>query len=275
MSARPVVVAASSSSSPPGSRSRPGRGRRGLARVGSVLLIGLLAMLAPAVVGHAVRDAPHSAAVAWAHGALAPPTAVLGAEGHTVTVHWQAAEDDAAAIAVVLGQLPASVFDDHLVALAAIDDVAEIEPLVAALADEVDSDALAVDPGLMPYLLDTIRITQAGDACHGQVTDVSDLLRRGAALRFHCPAVVDTIEVTITVLTEHDPTHATFSTDGRGDVAVHTAGRPTHRWELGDQRAGGAAGSADAAWLPLVAGLVVAAALATGAVLALRPEDRP
>lgn len=217
-------------------------------------------------------------AAAWAHGALAPPTAVLRAEDHQVVLHWRAAEDDVVALAVAVGQLPRSVLDDHLVAAAAIADVSELEPLVATLAAEVDQASLAADPALEDYLLTGLDVTQAETPCPGSLTDAEEVLARGLEVRFACPAPVAEVAVTITLLAEQDPTHTTFSTDGRGDVAVHTSQRPTHRWDLagtGAPAAGSAAGSdgpraVTTVLLPAGVGLLLAGGVVVGALARLR-----
>jgi hypothetical protein len=206
---------------------------------------------------------------ATAHGSLVVPTIRLDAAATTVTARWSAAEDDAAAIAVGLGLAPREALLDHLAALAALDDSDDPQPLIDRLIAQVDQERLAASPELDAYLLETIVVTQDGTACDGQVAPTHDFLTGAAELTFTCPEPVDEIDLTVTVLLDQDPTHRTFSNDGSGEVAMHSAATPTQTWSL----AGGGSGGLGLL-LALVVGLGLAAAAGFGALaLVGRPED--
>ena len=192
----------------------------------ALLRAGLVALLAVGM----LAALPLTAA---AHGSLSIPTVRLDARDDTVEVVWQAAADDAAAIAVELGMAPRQALLDHLAALAALDDDADPQPLLDTLIASVDAEALLGSEALQRYLLEAIAVQQHDRPCPGQITSVQRFLAGEARLRFTCPEPVDTIALRITMLTEQDPTHRTLSTDGRRDVAVHTSAASTHTWELG------------------------------------------
>lgn len=231
-----------------------------LRRTSAARVVGLL--VATAVLVVVVAPLPSSA-----HGSLVVPTARLQAQGDTVEVAWSAAEDDTAAIAVALGMAPRQALLDHLAALAALDDGADPQPLVDELVASVDRDQLAGSPQLHAYLLGTIEVHQGQQPCAGTVGPTATFLTDGVTLTFRCPAPIDTIDLTVTVLMDQDPTHRTFSTDGRGDVALHTAAAPTQTWQL-DAAAGSvnAARSVDADGDGVAAGAM--ASVAAGSVSA-------
>jgi len=226
-------------------------------------------------------------AVSSAHGSLRVPTARLQAQGDTVEVAWSAAEDDTAAIAVALGMAPMEALLDHLSALAALDDGADAQPLVDELVSRVDRDRLAGSPQLEGYLLDTIEVHQDQQPCAGTVGPTTTFLTDGVRLTFRCPAPVDAVDLTVTVLMDQDPTHRTFSTDGRGDVALHTAATPTQTWRLdADTPAAQAADPAAASAAPgatraddglvaIVVGLAASAAAAIGVLTVLGRRTAP
>lgn len=226
--------------------------RRRSHRLGTVLAVAGLLVVGPGT------------AIAHAHGTLQVPTAQVRATGQDVAVTWSAAEDDAAAIAVGLGMAPREALLDHLAGLAALDD-GDPRPLVDELVAEVDEDRLAGSAELDAYLLDAVVVRQAGRACPGTVGPTDRFLTDGATLTFRCPEPVDEVTLTITILQEQDPTHRTFSTDGRGEVAIHGAASPTHTWALAS---GAPAGTG--ALLPLAVGLTLAAATGGGALLLMR-----
>ena len=192
------------------------------------LRAGLVALLA---VG-ALAALPLAAA---AHGSLSIPTVRLDARDDTVEVAWEAAADDAVAIAVELGMAPRQALLDHLAALAALDDDADVQPLIDVLIGSVDAEALLGSEALERYLLASIAVQQDDEHCPGEVTSLGRFLDGEATLRFTCPEPVATIALGITLLTEQDPTHRTLSTDGRRDVAVHTRAAPTHTWDLASE----------------------------------------
>jgi hypothetical protein len=236
-------------------------------RVASATPRPLLVATVAAVVAAGVLLALPSPATA--HGSLVVPTIRLDAEAATVTARWSAAEDDAAAIAVGLGLAPREALLDHLAALAALDDGDDPQPLIDRLIAQVDQERLAGAPELDAYLLETILVAQDGTPCDGQVAPTDDFLTGAAELTFTCPEPVDEIELTVTVLLDQDPTHRTFSNDGSGEVALHSAVTPTQTWSL----AGGGSGGLGLL-LALVVGLGLAAAAGFGALALIgRPED--
>jgi hypothetical protein len=209
--------------------------------------------------------------LAQAHGTLEVPTAQLRATGHVVELAWSAAEDDAAAIAVELGMAPAEALRDHLAGLAALGDDDDPQPLIDALVAAVEVERLAGSAELDAYLLDAVTVQQRRSDCTGAVGPTDRFLTDGATLTFRCPDPVDEVAVTITILHEQDPTHRTFSTDGRGDVAIHSAATPTQDWRLRD----GGTGDAGPQFAALAVGLILAATSGGGALLLLRRPSRP
>jgi hypothetical protein len=205
---------------------------------------------------------------AAAHGSLVVPTIRLDAEDRTVTLQWNAAEDDAAAIAVGLGLAPREVLLDHLAALAALEDGDDPQPLIDRLIAQVDQERLTGAPELDAYLLRSMVVAQDGAACRGQVGPTDDFLTGVAELTYTCPEPVDEIDLTVTVLLEQDPTHRTFSNDGSGEVALHSAVEPTQTWTLAG---GGTAGVG--MLLALVVGLVLAGAAGFGALALIGRPD--
>jgi hypothetical protein len=203
--------------------------------------------------------------LAHAHGTLEVPTAQLRAAGHELEVTWSAAEDDAAAIAVGLGLAPRQALLDHLAGLAALDDDGDPQPLVDELIAEVGTDQLAGSTELSAYLTAAVTVQQGETACVGTVGPTDRFLTDGATLTFRCPDPVDEVALTITILHEQDPTHRTFSTDGRGEVAIHSAATPTQVWTLTSDP-----GGAGAQLAALAVGLTLATVTGGGALLLLR-----
>jgi hypothetical protein len=193
---------------------------------------------------------------AAAHGSLVVPTARIEADGPTVTVTWSAAEDDAAAIAVGLGLLPRQVLLDHLAALAALPEDADPQPLVDELTASVDQVRLADEPRLDAYLLDTVVVTQDAVRCPGTAVSTDRFLTEGATLSYRCPAAVTEFDLTVTVLLEQDPTHRTFSSDGSGEVAIHSAATPSQTWSLTSTSPAGASAAGTSSLLVLAVGLL-------------------
>jgi hypothetical protein len=229
---------------------------------GGLLLTALLVAALLAV----ARPAP-----AGAHGSLVVPTVRLDAAGEVVTVQWSAAEDDAAAIAVGLGLAPREALLDHLAALAALDDGADPQPLIDELLAQVDQERLAGAAELDAYLLEAIVVAQDGIPCAGRVGPTDDFLTGAAELTYTCPDPVDEIDLTVRVLLEQDPTHRTFSNDGSGEVALHSATEPTQTWSLGGAASGGVG-----LLLALVVGLGLAVAAGAAALLLIgRPDPAP
>ncbi|MBM7784790.1 hypothetical protein [Tenggerimyces flavus] len=131
-------------------------------------------------------------APASAHPFGPPQTARATVDGNRVELVWQAAEDDW----VVLGE-QLGAFRDATGAVAT---------------NETGQQKLAKSPKVRAYLLDKIRVKQAGRACRGAVQDLSDVLARGAKLRFECPDAVGEIELTIGMLVDLNPLYRTVLT---------------------------------------------------------------
>lgn len=207
------------------SRHRWGRaGGTARHRGSRTVLAGLVALTALAL----LQDS------ALAHGSTVVPTARIEADADTLRVHWSAAEDDAAAIAISLGMAPPDALNDYLVGLAALEDGADAQPLIDELLGQIEQDRLLGSAELDAYLLNAIAVHQDGQPCLGAVGPTEEFITAGASLAFRCPQTVRSVEITIAILTEQDPTHRTYSIDGRGGVEVHSQAAPTHTWDLVD-----------------------------------------
>lgn len=251
-----------------------GTGTGAMARAAAA--IGVVTGVAIGVVtGVVVAAAP----AAHGHGSLVVPTARIHADGSEVVVVWSAAEDDAVAVAAGAGLADPAAVDRYLDAIAALPADGDPQPALDELLASVDGSAIATDPRLAAALLEGISVSHDGQPCHGEVTRIEAFVREGAVLRFRCPPeAVDadriaTVDLTITLLTEQDPTHRTFSTDGAGDVRLHTAPDPTHRWRLPID---GAAGASTGEVLIVLIALALVVMAGGGVLWALRtPTGRP
>ena len=129
-----------------------------------------------------------------------------------VTIAWNAAPDDVAALARSIGV-----------------EVAQGQ----VLSREQDAQ-LSTSETLRTALLDGVAVTQDGRACRGEVFTRS-LVTDGARWRFDCPSAAGSVEVTISLLTDVDQryrTLATVATTEGPERAMFTAAAPTHTFEL-------------------------------------------
>lgn len=201
---------------------------------GAGRLVAAAATAVAAVVTTGVAAAPP----AGAHPFGPPLQARLDVDGAEVAVTWTAAEDDW----VNLGE--------HLDAFTTQTDE-DGTPLTGA-------ELLARSDNLPSYLLSHVVIEQDGEPCEGQVTQLRDLLTLGAQLAYTCPRPVDTIELTVTTLTDVNENYRTVVTsDGASEPAqaLFTSTTATQRWSF-DAASGG--GTAQVA-LTTAGGLVLAA----------------
>lgn len=159
--------------------------------------------------------------MASGHAAGPPPHATLDADGDVVTIDWVAVDDDAAAVGVAIGLLPAETVDAYL-GRGPWEDVPSEEEI----------RAFSRAPELRAYLASNIAVLQDGEPCRGIVDPAEDFVRDGARLTFTCPREVDEVDVRITMLHDADPRYRTFSVDGTYQTSVHTVDRPTHTWDF-------------------------------------------
>ncbi|GEM_PF-1164025 len=184
-------------------RSRPRRRRGAAVGAAGLLIVALLP------------------GVASGHAAGPPPHATLDADGDIVTIDWVAVDDDAAAVGVAVGLLPAETVDAYF-GRGPWEDVPS----------EQEIRAFSQAPELRAYLASNIAVLQDGEPCRGVVDPAEDFVRDGARLTFTCPREVDEVDVRITMLHDADPRYRTFSVDGTYQTSVHTVERPTHTWDF-------------------------------------------
>ncbi len=170
-----------------------------------IATVALLVLFATPVYGHASSQLPH---------------ARLSAEGRTLTVVWSAAPDDMVDVGVAIGLLPESAM------------LAYLGGPLEDLPTDAELDAFASSPQLRDYLLEHIRVGQAGRGCDGEVIATHDPLERGVELRFTCPQQVEQVDLHISMLHDRDPDYRTFSVDGTIRSAAHTATDPEQPWDL-------------------------------------------
>jgi hypothetical protein len=196
-------------------------------------------------VGTLLSAAVAAPAPADAHAAGELPTARLSADGDTVTVQLTIADDDAALIGTLLGQLPEGAMEAYL-----------------GRPDEVPSDdevlAFSASPELRAYLLDHVAVSQDGSPCEGTADPAERFVEDGAVLTFRCPAEVTTASIRISVLHDQDEAYRTYSVDGTEQFAVHSPTAPEHEWDF---TLAGEGATVPASWLVGLAAVVVASAL--------------
>jgi nickel/cobalt transporter (NicO) family protein len=137
---------------------------------------------------------------------------VIATDDGSVTVVWNAAPDDVAALA---GSLGADV------------------PVGGVLTREQDA-AISGSAVLRQALLDGIVLEQDGRPCPATVT-VASLVEQGAHLRFACPSPVAVVALRITLLTELDERYRTLAVVGTTEGAervMFTSAVPEHRVTL-------------------------------------------
>ncbi|GAA4468176.1 hypothetical protein [Phytohabitans houttuyneae] len=204
-----------------------------------------LPLVAAAVVAAVVLPA----APAGAHPFGPPSTARVSADGSTVALSWQAAEDDWVALGRHVG-----AFD-------------------RASPDVTGAELLRRSPAVRDYLLDRIVVNQGGRRCTGDLAALDDVLAEGARLTFECPAPVADVDVTVTALTDVNDAYRTVlraDPPATPDQALFTAAAPTRHITFG-----GSGGSAVRRSVVTVAvGAAAALVLVLLVTLALRRRAR-
>ncbi len=167
----------------------------------------LLAVLLPAsdAFGHATSELPHAR---WA------------SDGERVELHWTAASDDVADVAVAAGLWSSDKMWAYVDG--AVDDLPS-EEQIAALEHEED---------LHRYLLERFEVRQGNEPCSPSVELTDDIITDGIRMAFTCPEPVRDAVLSVTVLHDRDPAYRTFSVDGSEQYAVHTDAQPEHRWDF-------------------------------------------
>jgi nickel/cobalt transporter (NicO) family protein len=154
-----------------------------------------------------------SAGQAAAHPLGLPAFArITAGEDGTVTVVWNAAADDVAALAGGLGV-----------------DVGE-----GGLLTREQDAALSDSPALTAALRDGVTLSQDGVACPAEV-EVTSLVEQGATLRFTCPQPVREVVVRVTLLHDLDERYRTLGVAGTPagtERVMFTAAEPAHRLDL-------------------------------------------
>jgi hypothetical protein len=207
------------------------------------VLAGLLTL--PAIVT-SIMLAPAPAA---AHPFGPPLTAQFTADGSDVHVRWSAADDDWVALGRVTGGFDEPTPTDG-------------DGPVAAQGPITGLERLQRSPAVAAYLVAGIAISQDGRSCRGAVTDVTDLLERGAGLSYECPRDVDEVEVELTLLTEVHEAYRTVGTAGQ-ERHLHTREEPAQTYDLAAVRT--EEGGPVAAWTLALGGLIAASVIAVGA----------
>lgn len=124
---------------------------------------------------------------AAAHPLGLPAFAQVSAGDDTVTVRWNAAPDDVAALARSIG-------------------VADAQ----ALTREQDA-ALATSPGLAQRVLRDVGVSQQGQSCDGFFSPPASVVTAGLAVSFRCPDPASTVSVRIALLHDIDPRYRTLA----------------------------------------------------------------
>ena len=167
----------------------------------------LLALVVPAsgAFGHATSELPHAR---WS------------SDGERVELHWTAASDDVADVAVAAGLWSSDKMWAYVEG--EVDDLPS-EEQIAALEHEQD---------LHGYLLERFEVLQGDEPCSPDVELTSDIITDGIRMTFTCPQPVEDATLSVTVLQDRDPAYRTFSVDGSEQYAVHTSAQPEHRWDF-------------------------------------------
>lgn len=152
---------------------------------------------------------------AAAHPFGPPLTAEVSVDGSTVEVRWSGAEDDWMALGDVTG------------AFAATSDPAR-----------TGAEILTDSPQVRNYLLDNVSVHQESRSCAGEWVGIDDLLEDGAHLRFRCHQPPETVELTLTPLTDVNQAYRTVVRAG-GQQILFTAAEPRHALDLSGTSGGG------------------------------------
>ena len=194
----------------------------------------LLAVVLPAVpaLGHASSQLPHAR---WA------------ADGTEVELHWTAAADDVADVAVAAGLWPEEVM------WAYVEGETDQQPTSGEIA------ALRDEPDLHDYLLDRFEVRQDGERCPAEPVLSDDVISDGLRMQFSCAEPVTVATLDVRVLHDRDPAYRTFSVDGTEQYAVHTYDQPEHTWDF--TRAASGTGIPPQLWMAGAAVLLAGAAV--------------
>lgn len=179
--------------------------RRGGAALAVLLALGAVALAAAPALGHASSQLPHAR---WQ------------ADGTEVEVHWTAAADDVADVAVAAGLWPEEVM------------WAYVEGETDAQPTDEEITALRDEPALHDYLRERFEVRQAGEPCPAEPVLSDDVIADGLRLQFSCPEPVTVATLDVRVLHDRDPAYRTFSVDGTEQYAVHTVDQPEHTWDF-------------------------------------------
>lgn len=202
-------------------------------------------VLLAAVVG---RPAP-----AGAHPFGPPPTATVSAEGRRITLDWSATPDDAVAIGELLGVMPAGSTEAYRQ-----ESAAQVAPSAA------DEARLSGSPRLRQYLVNNIAVIQDGNPCRATVPAIPDFVHAGARIVLDCPAVVEQVDLRITMLHDVNDAYRTFAV-GESTApgqSVFTVAEPQHTWRFGVEATGGGT-------TPTLLAVIAATLVAGAAVLLL------
>lgn len=151
------------------------------------------------------------AAPAAAHPLGLPSFAQISASGDSVTILWNAAPDDVAALAGSVGATDA-----------------------ASLTREQDA-ALSRSDELTGRVLRDVRVSQGGRACDGLFARPASVVTTGITVRFRCPARVDRVRVRIALLHDVDERYRTLAGSTGPDGTTRTmfsAAEPEHELAL-------------------------------------------
>ncbi|MFC9755465.1 hypothetical protein [Streptomyces sp. NPDC056921] len=108
-----------------------------------------------------------------------------------------------------------------------------VEITWSAQQDDLDVLHRAAEGDEAAYLGSHITVRQDGRECRPGKADTRQLASRGAVVRHLCPEPVDTVDLTITALTDVDRAYRTISVTEKGGGGLHTASAPTHTLTLG------------------------------------------
>ncbi|SDU21348.1 hypothetical protein [Jiangella alkaliphila] len=191
-----------------------------------------------------------------AHPFGPPLSARLDVDGAEVAVTWTAAEDDWVSLGEFLGAFTGQTDQTGGTG----------EQLTGA-------ELLAGSDNLPSYLLSHFVIEQDGQPCEGQVTQLQDLLTLGAQLVYTCPQPVDSVELTVTTLTDVNENYRTVVTSdvaSEPEQALFTSTTATQQWSFDDSAGGGTAQTA-----LMAAGALILAGAAGGLLWWRRSGARP
>lgn len=149
-----------------------------------------------------------SAAPALAHPLGLPAFAQVSARDRSVTVAWNVAPDDVAALARALGLINAP-----------------------SLTREQDA-ALAASDELTRRVLRDVTVTQDGQRCGGFFTPPASVVTEGLQVVFTCPQRVGRVRVRIALLHDVDTRYRTLVAASGGDRVMLTAASPEQELAL-------------------------------------------